>query len=203
MTRYYSASVGDYYSSLLFALQYLSCLLAGSQIERRGYIQESLNGYAWWAFEVAISGWTGSIALEPCWCRRSKHARVRIRRGFFVQFRKLIAVPYLHFGGFCNCELRPFMLHMPGMLNPTSSFLSPWVCVGLFTEGSYYSQDTLFDPVALGCGHLFCNNCACSAANVLGHEGLQAASCNAQCAICRQVTYIHMLLSARITLRSN
>ncbi|KAG0589557.1 hypothetical protein M758_1G027700 [Ceratodon purpureus] len=46
--------------------------------------------------------------------------------------------------------------------------------------------DTLFDPIALGCGHLFCNNCACTAANVLGHEGPRAARCNAQCPICRQ-----------------
>lgn len=46
--------------------------------------------------------------------------------------------------------------------------------------------DTLFDPVALGCGHLFCNNCACTAASLLGHEGPRAARCDAQCAVCRQ-----------------
>lgn len=69
-------------------------------------------------------------------------------------------------------------------------FLTFLVCAALFTETPHdllLLQDTLFDPVALGCGHLFCNNCACTAANVLGHEGPRAARCDAQCAICRQV----------------
>lgn len=33
---------------------------------------------------------------------------------------------------------------------------------------------------------MLCNNCACTAASVLGHEGPRTARCDAQCAICRQ-----------------
>ncbi|CAK9206679.1 unnamed protein product [Sphagnum troendelagicum] len=46
--------------------------------------------------------------------------------------------------------------------------------------------DTLFDPVALGCGHLFCNSCACSAASVAPFLGPKAAKKSAQCPLCRQ-----------------
>jgi len=48
-------------------------------------------------------------------------------------------------------------------------------------------QDMLFDPVALGCGHLFCNSCACSAASVAPFLGAKAARRSAQCPLCRQV----------------
>jgi hypothetical protein len=51
-----------------------------------------------------------------------------------------------------------------------------------------FVQDTLFDPVALGCGHLFCNSCACSAASVAPFLGPKAAKKSAQCPLCRQVT---------------
>ncbi|KAH9565863.1 hypothetical protein CY35_04G099600 [Sphagnum magellanicum] len=46
--------------------------------------------------------------------------------------------------------------------------------------------DMLFDPVALGCGHLFCNSCACSAASVAPFLGAKAARRSAQCPLCRQ-----------------
>jgi len=46
--------------------------------------------------------------------------------------------------------------------------------------------ETIFDPVALGCGHIFCNSCACTAASVLAHEGPKTASCSAKCPLCRQ-----------------
>ncbi len=51
-----------------------------------------------------------------------------------------------------------------------------------------FLQDTLFDPVALGCGHLFCNSCACLAASVAPFLGPKAATKSAQCPLCRQVT---------------
>jgi len=49
------------------------------------------------------------------------------------------------------------------------------------------SQETVFNPYALSCGHLFCKLCACSAAFVLMFEGLKTASSNAKCPICREV----------------
>lgn len=46
--------------------------------------------------------------------------------------------------------------------------------------------DTVFNPYALSCGHLFCKSCACSAASVMIFEGLKAASEDAKCPVCRE-----------------
>lgn len=46
--------------------------------------------------------------------------------------------------------------------------------------------DTLFNPHALSCGHLFCKSCACSAASVMIFQGLKAASPESKCPICRE-----------------
>lgn len=47
--------------------------------------------------------------------------------------------------------------------------------------------DTLFNPYALSCGHLFCKGCACSAASVLLFQGLKEAPRGAKCPVCRAV----------------
>ncbi|XP_077226109.1 SPX (SYG1/Pho81/XPR1) domain-containing protein / zinc finger (C3HC4-type RING finger) protein-like protein isoform X2 [Tasmannia lanceolata] len=47
--------------------------------------------------------------------------------------------------------------------------------------------DTVFNPYALSCGHLFCKICVCSAASVLLFEGPKAAPKASKCPICREV----------------
>ncbi|PON44930.1 Cdk-activating kinase assembly factor [Parasponia andersonii] len=46
--------------------------------------------------------------------------------------------------------------------------------------------EIVFNPYALGCGHLFCKSCACSAASVMIFQGLKAASRESKCPICRE-----------------
>eukprot|EP00253_Pinus_taeda_P029281 PITA_29281 len=46
--------------------------------------------------------------------------------------------------------------------------------------------ETLFDPVSLKCGHIFCFSCACSAAAVRIVDGLYSANPNSKCPLCRQ-----------------
>ncbi|XP_059440100.1 probable E3 ubiquitin-protein ligase BAH1-like 1 [Corylus avellana] len=46
--------------------------------------------------------------------------------------------------------------------------------------------DTVFDPVSLTCGHIFCYMCACSAASVTIVDGLKAAEPKAKCPLCRE-----------------
>ncbi|XP_022855416.1 probable E3 ubiquitin-protein ligase BAH1-like [Olea europaea var. sylvestris] len=47
--------------------------------------------------------------------------------------------------------------------------------------------DTVFKPYALGCGHIFCKQCACSAASVMIFQGLKAARPESKCPVCREV----------------
>lgn len=46
--------------------------------------------------------------------------------------------------------------------------------------------DTVFDPVSLTCGHIFCYMCACSSASVTIVDGLKAADHRAKCPLCRE-----------------
>ncbi|XP_057966539.1 probable E3 ubiquitin-protein ligase BAH1-like 1 [Malania oleifera] len=46
--------------------------------------------------------------------------------------------------------------------------------------------DTVFDPVSLTCGHIFCYMCACSAASVTVIDGLKVAEPREKCPLCRE-----------------
>ncbi|KAB2056728.1 hypothetical protein ES319_A11G123000v1 [Gossypium barbadense] len=46
--------------------------------------------------------------------------------------------------------------------------------------------DTVFDPVSLTCGHIFCSICASSAASVTIVDGLRAANPKEKCPLCRE-----------------
>ncbi|KAL2462881.1 putative E3 ubiquitin-protein ligase [Forsythia ovata] len=50
--------------------------------------------------------------------------------------------------------------------------------------------DMVYKPYALGCGHLFCKPCACSAASVMIFEGLNAASLESKCPVCREINWV-------------
>ncbi|GLT42463.1 hypothetical protein SLA2020_164600 [Shorea laevis] len=50
--------------------------------------------------------------------------------------------------------------------------------------------DTVFDPVSLTCGHIFCYMCACSAASVDIVDGLKAVEPKEKCPLCRE-TGVH------------
>uniref|UniRef100_A0A5B7C3S3 RING-type E3 ubiquitin transferase n=1 Tax=Davidia involucrata TaxID=16924 RepID=A0A5B7C3S3_DAVIN len=46
--------------------------------------------------------------------------------------------------------------------------------------------DTVFDPVSLTCGHIFCYMCACKAASVTIVDGIKAADPKGKCPLCRE-----------------
>ncbi|XP_023771611.1 probable E3 ubiquitin-protein ligase BAH1-like 1 [Lactuca sativa] len=46
--------------------------------------------------------------------------------------------------------------------------------------------DTVFDPVYLSCGHIFCFMCACKSGSVTIVDGLKATEPTAKCPLCRQ-----------------
>ncbi|CAK8572801.1 unnamed protein product [Lathyrus sativus] len=45
--------------------------------------------------------------------------------------------------------------------------------------------DTVFDPVSLSCGHIFCYSCACSSASVTIVDGLKEVHSKEKCPLCR------------------
>ncbi|XP_059625686.1 probable E3 ubiquitin-protein ligase BAH1-like 1 [Cornus florida] len=51
--------------------------------------------------------------------------------------------------------------------------------------------DTVFDPVSLTCGHIFCYMCACKAASVTIVDGLKAADPKEKCPLCRDAGVYH------------
>ncbi|CAN6716808.1 unnamed protein product [Malus baccata var. baccata] len=57
--------------------------------------------------------------------------------------------------------------------------------------------ETVFNPYALSCGHLFCKSCACAAASVFIFQGPKSAAPDAKCPICREAGVyakaVHML----------
>ncbi|CAN4091427.1 unnamed protein product [Withania somnifera] len=46
--------------------------------------------------------------------------------------------------------------------------------------------DTVFDPISLTCGHIFCYICACKGASVTIVDGLQIANPKEKCPLCRE-----------------
>ncbi|CAN1353279.1 E3 ubiquitin-protein ligase BAH1 [Linum perenne] len=55
--------------------------------------------------------------------------------------------------------------------------------------------DTVFDPVSLTCGHIFCYICACSAASVTIVDGLKSADPRGKCPLCREVSLLPFFLA--------
>ena len=56
-----------------------------------------------------------------------------------------------------------------------------------FLLAALLQQDTVFDPVSLTCGHIFCYMRACKAGSVTIVDGLKAASPKEKCPLCREV----------------
>eukprot|EP00246_Nothoceros_aenigmaticus_P018251 TRINITY_DN9479_c0_g2_i2.p1 TRINITY_DN9479_c0_g2~~TRINITY_DN9479_c0_g2_i2.p1 ORF type:complete len:353 (-),score=38.02 TRINITY_DN9479_c0_g2_i2:25-1083(-) len=46
--------------------------------------------------------------------------------------------------------------------------------------------EIIFDPIALKCGHVFCNSCLCTAASIPAYLGVKSADQTAKCPLCRQ-----------------
>ncbi|RWW50562.1 hypothetical protein BHE74_00043157 [Ensete ventricosum] len=76
-----------------------------------------------------------------------------------------------------SCDLNDMQPVMTMTLSDSMKYEYSLVCA--------ICLDTLFNPYALGCGHLFCKSCACSAASVLLFQGLKEAPQGVKCPICR------------------
>ncbi|KAJ6319842.1 hypothetical protein OIU78_015280 [Salix suchowensis] len=79
------------------------------------------------------------------------------------------------------CELMAFHINLK------ETKISSWTPSSLiFDLTCSICLDTVFDPVSLTCGHIFCYMCACSAASVTIVDGLEAAEPKEKCPLCRK-----------------
>ncbi|KAJ7971368.1 putative E3 ubiquitin-protein ligase BAH1-like protein [Quillaja saponaria] len=96
---------------------------------------------------------------------------------------------YLNFSGSDGGELNVFSDHFSCELNMTSPVMTLMLRDSIKLEYDLTCAiclDMVFNPYALGCGHVFCKSCACSAAAVMIFQGLKAASPESKCPICRE-----------------
>ncbi|KAJ9184615.1 hypothetical protein P3X46_004325 [Hevea brasiliensis] len=107
---------------------------------------------------------------------------------------------YLNFNGSDSGEFSEFCGHFFCDLNATEPVIMLRLPNSAKLEYSLTCAiclETVFNPYALSCGHLFCKSCACSAASVLIFQGLKAATPDAKCAVCREAgvyaNSVHML----------
>lgn len=97
---------------------------------------------------------------------------------------------YLNFNGSDGGESDVFFSHFFCNFNPTESVMTLMLPDSVKLEYNLTCAiclDTVFNPYALSCGHLFCKSCACSSASVMIFEGPKAASPESKCPICREV----------------
>ncbi|KAE9585330.1 hypothetical protein Lal_00017986 [Lupinus albus] len=97
---------------------------------------------------------------------------------------------YLNFSGLDDCELDVICGHFSCVLNIAEAKMTLRLPDSIKLEYHLTCAiclDLVFNPYALGCGHIFCKSCACSAASVMIFEGLKAAGRESKCPICREV----------------
>ncbi|XVF07473.1 hypothetical protein REPUB_Repub06bG0142100 [Reevesia pubescens] len=109
---------------------------------------------------------------------------------FYLNFNGSDDGKFIQFSGSFGCELNATEPHVMKLMLPNSIKLEYDLTCAICLE-------TVFNPYALSCGHLFCKSCACSAASVMIFQGLKAASPDAKCPICRETgvyaNAVHML----------
>ncbi|CAL0326689.1 unnamed protein product [Lupinus luteus] len=97
---------------------------------------------------------------------------------------------YLNLSGLDGCDLDVICGHFSCDLNMAEAVMTLRLPDSIKLEYNLNCAiclDFVFNPYALGCGHIFCKSCACSAASVMIFEGLKSASSESKCPICREV----------------
>ncbi|KAL7092349.1 hypothetical protein ACP275_12G160700 [Erythranthe tilingii] len=107
---------------------------------------------------------------------------------------------YMHFnesnGGNCDGLRNPFSFDLSDT-QPMMTLTLPDSVKLEYSLTCAICLELVFNPYALGCGHLFCKSCACSAASVMIFQGPKSANQESKCPICREAgvytNAVHMM----------
>ncbi|KAF8111547.1 hypothetical protein N665_0074s0077 [Sinapis alba] len=137
-------------------------------------IHESSQGQA---FKTQVQKMRIEILQSPWLCELMAF-HINIKESQKESGAVLASPPSLLFGGcsFVFDDGKPFL----------SCELSDSVKVDIDLTCSI-CLDTVFDPISLTCGHIYCYMCACSAASVNVVDGLKTADPSEKCPLCREV----------------